>query len=88
MPRFIAVHTLPDLTEEQLRAMLMSGKPEYPPNVDWKLTYCAFEDHMFCCEWQAPDKQTLEQVFKEQKTPFDAIFPVKLLDWSTKTLTE
>ena len=87
MPRFIAVHTLPDFTEEQVRSMLSTGKPEYPPNIDWKLTYCDFEDHLFYCEWEAPDKEALEQVFESQNTPFDAIYPMKLLDWNTKTLS-
>ena len=86
MPRLIAVHTLPDATEEAFRKALSDGKPAYPPGVDWRLTYCAFDDHKFYCEWDAPDKETLKGVFKQQNTPFDAIYRVKLLDWEKRTL--
>jgi len=86
MPRYLAVHTLPDVTEEGFREMLRGGRPEGPPGVEWMLTYCAFDDHQYFCEWQAPDKATLQRLFEERKTPFTAIHEVQLLDWKTKTL--
>ena len=87
MPRFFAIHTLPNWTEEAARKGLSDSKRTYPPGVDCKLTYCAFDDHKFYCEWEAPDRGTLESVFKNLNTPFEAIYPVKLLDWKTRTLT-
>ena len=79
MPRFIAVHTAP-FPEEQLKAAAKDMPPKLPPGVAWKLTYCGFADNKFFCEWEAPDKETIEQVFKAANMPFDAIYPVRLLD--------
>ena len=82
MPRFIAVHTIP-MTEEQWKERMMSReKPSFPPNVIWKLTYCDFADGKFFCEWEAPNKETLEQIFKGMEMPFDAVYPVRLFDFA------
>ena len=82
MPRFIAVHTMP-MTEEQWKERMMSGeKPSFPPGVVWKLTYCDFADGKFFCEWEAPNKETLEQIFKGMEMPFDAVYPVRLFDFA------
>ena len=83
MPRFIAVHTLP-FTEAEFTERLKESTPDYPPDVVWKLTYCDFTDHKFFCEWEAPDKDTIEQIFKTQQMPFDAIYPVRLFDVAKK----
>lgn len=80
MPRFIAVHTLP-YTEAEFMGMLKGeSMPDLPAGVVWKLTYCDFADHKFFCEWEAPNKETIEQIFKAQKLPFDVVYPVRLLD--------
>ena len=80
MPRFIAVHTMP-MTEEQWKERMMSGeKPSFPPGVVWKLTYCDFADGKFFCEWEAPNKETIEQIFKGMEMPFDVVYPVRLYD--------
>jgi hypothetical protein len=76
MPRFIAVHTAP-FTEEQLKA---AAKETFPAGFSWKLTYCDFADKKFFCEWEAPNKQALEQAFKARKMPFDAVYPVQLFN--------
>jgi len=76
MPRFIAVHTAP-FTEEQLKA---AAKEALPRGVSWKLTYCDFADNKFFCEWEAPNKETIEQRFKARNTPFDAVYPVRLFN--------
>jgi len=86
MPRFIAVHTMP-MTEEQWKERMMSGeKPAFPPDVAWKTTYCDFADGKFFCEWEAPNKEIIEQIFKAQNMPFDAIYPVRLFDFAKMTL--
>ena len=79
MPRFVAVHTLP-YTEAEFMEMLKQPMPQYPPGVNWKLTYCSFDDHKFFCDWEAPNKETIEQIFKGMEMPFDAIYPVKLFN--------
>ena len=85
MPRFIAVHTLP-FTEAEFTERLKQPMPEYPPGVIWKLSYCDFADHKFFCEWEAPNKETIEQFFKAQEMPFDAVYPVRLFDVVKKEL--
>ena len=80
MPRYVAVHTMP-MTEEQWKERMMSGeKPALPPGVSWKLTYCDFPDTKFFCEWEAPNKDTLAQIFKGMEMPFDDIYQVRLYD--------
>ena len=80
MPRFMAVHTLP-YTEAEFKERLMQEKqPQLPPGVSWNLTYCGFDNHKFFCDWEVPNKETLEQIFKAQEMPFDAIYPVRLLN--------
>ena len=81
MPKFIAAHTLP-FTEEQFMAQSkdLVSKHKPPKGYNWKLTQCAFGDHKFFCEWEAPNKEGLEAYFKEIKMPFDAVYPVKTFD--------
>ena len=76
MPRFVAVHTAP-FTEEHLKT---AAKDTLPPGFTWKLTYCDFTDNKFFCEWEAPGKEALEQAFKANNMPFDAVYPVRLFD--------
>ena len=79
MPRFIAVHSLP-YNEEQIIATAKNMPEQLPPDVSWNFTYCAFDDNKFFCEWEAPDKNAIEQVFKSTQVPYDAVYPVRLLD--------
>ena len=82
MPRFIAVHTMP-MTKDQ--AMEMTKKlPPLPKGVTWKQTYSDFKDGKFFCEWAAPNKESIEQVLKNWKMPYDAIYPVELYDVAKK----
>jgi len=81
MPRFIAVHTIPDYNEENWIEMAKGYAgwiSKFPHGVSYNLTYCGFADSKFFCEWEAPDKEIIEQLFKEAGLPFDAIYPVKL----------
>jgi hypothetical protein len=80
MPRFIAVHTLP-YTEEKWKESIKGSADklaQLPPGVAYNCTYCGFPDGKFFCDWEAPDKATLEMIFKMQQMPVDAIYPVKL----------
>ena len=75
------------MTEEQWKERMMTGeKPAFPPGVAWKLTYCDFADGKFFCEWEAPNKETIEQIFRAQNMPFDAIYPVRLFDFAKMAL--
>ena len=79
MPRFIAVHSMP-YNEEQIKATAKNMPNQLPQDVSWNLTYCAFDDNRFFCEWEAPNKEAVEQVFKSTQVPYDAVYTVRLLD--------
>jgi len=57
--------------------------PHHPdhPNYD-------FTDDKFFCEWEAPDKGAIEQAFKENEVPYDAIYPVRLFTVATGELED
>ena len=79
MSRFIAVHTLP-LTEVQFLETMKGAAErlsELPPGTTFNQTYCGFADNKFFCDWEAPNKETMEEVFKNMEMPYDAIYPVK-----------
>lgn len=78
MPRFIAVHTMP-MTEEQAMEMF-KNMPALPPGVTWNHTYTDFDDGKFFCDWEAPNKETIEQMFKAMQLPFDAVYPVRIFN--------
>jgi len=82
MPRFIAVHTLPLTDAEFTNSMKQLSEllSQLPPGVAFHRTYCSFADHKFFCDWEAPSKEALEQLFEAQDRPFDAIYPVRLFD--------
>lgn len=82
MPRFIAVHSVA-MTEEQLREF---AKSPLPPDVSWNRTYCDFDDDKHFCEWEAPDKETVKRILRENEIPFDAVYPVRVFEVSTATL--
>ena len=79
MPRFIAIHNMP-YNEEQIIATAKNMPSQLPPNLSWNLTYCAFDDGKFFCEWEGPDKEAIEQVFKASQIPYEAVYPIRLLD--------
>ena len=77
MPRFIVVHSMP-YNEEQIMATAKNMPSQLPSDVSWNVTYYAFEDNKFFCEWEAPNKDAGEQVFRSTQLPYDAIYPVRL----------
>lgn len=82
MPRFIAVHTMP-MTEESWNEGVKGAVEklsQLPAGVKYNLTYCGFADGKFFCDWEAPDKEKVEQALKAMEMPFDAIYPVKLFN--------
>ncbi len=86
MPRFIAVHTTPPMTEEDFmgQAKGMSEKmSQLPPGVAYNLSYCGLADGKIFCDWEAPDMDTVEQVLKATGLPLDAVYPVKKFDPAT-----
>jgi len=88
MPRFIATHTM-SVSEEAIIKMAKEDAPKYSETgVTWIRTYCDFEGNKFFCEWEAPNKEAIEKIFKETNSPYDDIFPVRLFDVATAKLEE
>ena len=87
MPKFIAIHTVP-YNEEQIIATAKSMPSQLPADVSWNLTYCDFDDNKFFCEWEAPSKEAVEQVFKSTQVPYDVVYPVRILDVSEAKFRE
>lgn len=79
----MAVHTIPGYDEAKFKEMAKQSGSKIPQGYNWKLTYCAFGDSKFFCEWDAPSKEALEQAFKQNNMPFDAIYPVKQFNVSS-----
>jgi hypothetical protein len=82
MPRFVAVHSMPG-TEEELIAMLKPLAPKIPPGYTWVESFCDFQNNKQFCNWEAPSQDALEQAFKANNVPFDAIYPVKRFNPAT-----
>ena len=87
MPKFIAIHTVP-YNEEQIIATAKSMPGQLPADVSWNLTYCDFDDNKFFCEWEAPSKEAVEQVFKSTQIPYGVVYPVRILDVSKAEFRE
>jgi dsDNA-binding SOS-regulon protein len=81
MSRFIAVHTVPPMTEADWMGKMkeMSEKlSQLPPGVAYNLSYCDLADGKIFCDWVAPNKDTVDQVLKATGLPLDAVYPVKI----------
>ena len=88
MPRFMVTHTMSNSEE----ALVKSAKEDAPKfseaGVTWVRTYCDFDGNKFFCEWEAPNKEAIEKIFKDANFPFDDIYPVRLFDVATAKLED
>ena len=83
MSRFIAAHSVP-FTEEQLIGLAKEEAPKFKEaGITWIRTHCDFDDNKHFCEWEAPNKEGIEQIFKRLEIPFDGIYPVKIFTVAT-----
>lgn len=80
MQRFIAVHTIPGMTEEQLTA-LVKNHPPFPPATICRWTYANFEEGKAFCDWVAPNREAILEWFKATNMQYDALYPVRMVDW-------
>ncbi|NIM59477.1 MAG: DUF4242 domain-containing protein [Candidatus Aminicenantes bacterium] len=88
MPRFIAVHSVP-FTEEALIKYAQEEAPKFTESgVTWIRTHCDFEDNKYFCEWEAPNKEAIEQILKDLDIPFDGIYQVRIFDVATAKLED
>jgi hypothetical protein len=85
MAKFIAVHTMLDITNEKnFQDRVVARLNEVPKGFICTQTYCDFVNHKFFCDWEAPSKEALEQGFKSKSMPFDAVYAVKIFNFAKK----
>ena len=87
MAKFIAVHTMLDITNEKnFQDRVVARLNEVPKGFICTQTYCDFVNHKFFCDWEAPSKEALEQGLKSLNVPFDAVYPAKVFTFAKKKL--
>ena len=84
MSRYIVAHTAP-MTEQQVNEMLKSP-PNFPAGIACHYTWFDFSAGKFFCEWEAPNKESVEQSIRAMNMPFDVVYPVRRLAWATGQL--
>jgi hypothetical protein len=82
MPRFMTLHHETNLD----RVLLESRWTEISmdPRADWLMTLYGVDPGERFCEWEAPDRETIEQIFWELKIKFTEIIEVDVTsgtDW-------
>jgi len=85
MQRFIAVHTLPGMTEEQMRGLLKNHLP-FPPGATCRWTYMSLEEGKGFCDWVAPNKEAILEWLKASQMPYDGLYPVRIVDWALQEI--
>ncbi|NLV71852.1 MAG: DUF4242 domain-containing protein [Actinobacteria bacterium] len=76
MRRFLAIH--PVAYDKSKLGLL--AKLQLPPGVTWRYTWCALCDGKTFCEWEAPCREAVEQIFKDSNTPYEGIYEVEHYD--------
>jgi hypothetical protein len=88
MPRFIAVHSTP-FDEAALVKYAKEEAPKFQNfGATWIRTHCCFDDQKYFCEWKAPNKGAIEQIFKDLSVPYDSLHQVRIFDVATATLED
>jgi len=49
---------------------------QLPSGVAYNLSYCDLANGKIFCDWEAPNKETVEQVLKATGLPLDAVYAV------------
>jgi hypothetical protein len=79
----IVFHSVP-FTEEALIGLAKEEAPKFKEaGITWIRTHCDFDDNKHFCEWEAPNREGIEQIFKRLDIPFDGIYPVKIFTVAT-----
>jgi hypothetical protein len=77
MSRFIGLHTLPGFTREMLERT--TPALEQVQDARFVRAYSSFNDGKVVCEFEAPDKATLAQVYGTLGFPYDQIVEVEAI---------
>jgi hypothetical protein len=88
IPHFIATHSVP-FTEDALVKLAEEEAPKFvETGIKWIRTYCDFDHNKFFCEWEAPNKEAIEQIFKDLNIPYDGLYLVQIFDVATAKLED
>jgi hypothetical protein len=82
MPHYLTIHEEPSATRKQIEARWVKLAEER--RAIWVRTWYNFEAGKRFCWWDAPDRETLEEIFKDHGTTWTDICKVKLTtpsDW-------
>lgn len=77
MPRFLACHTVPGVTQQMLEQMAKAAQQD--PAVKGINSYTSLSEGVVHCIFEAPNKEALAKWFKKMKLPYDRITKVELV---------
>ena len=86
MPKYMAIHTLPEPMEtEAVAPLARKVAANATLNAYWVGTQVQHNDKgqvvRFICEWNAKDVKSVENVFsKVPELPYDGVYPMSKLD--------
>jgi hypothetical protein len=88
MPHFMALHSIP-FDEATLVKYAQEEAPKFlEAGVTWIKTHCCFDEAKHFCEWDAPNKGAIEQIFTDLSIPFDGLYEVRIFDVATAKLED
>jgi hypothetical protein len=84
VPRFIAVHSNSQLSEEQVREQLRNPQQASPARC--RRSYFDFQGRRVLAEWEAPSREDVERQLQAMRLQYDEIIPVRLADFARQEL--
>jgi len=76
MPHYLSIHDEPSVPKEEVESRWTNLAQE--SRAVWVKTWHALELTRRFCWWDAPDKETLEQIFRDYEITWTEIMPVRL----------
>lgn len=74
MTQILAIHSLPDMTEEQAQDVLNAAWAM--PDAKLQTTYANFDTGRAICIWEAANTDDVETALKELEVPFEELTEV------------
>lgn len=76
MPHFMSIHNEPSVPVEKVESRWMNLAQE--SRAVWIKTWHVLDLTRRFCWWDAPDKKTLEEIFRDSEISWEEIVPVRL----------
>lgn len=77
MPRFLACHTVPGVTQQMLEQMAQAAQKD-TQQIKGISSYTSLSEGVVHCIFEAPSKEVLANWFNNMKLPYDRITKVEL----------